>query len=187
MSPAGASGGRGGLGFEVIQGLGQGVPREGGALDPHGNLTTPCRASRSPSDTSGSPSPSAPSSARVVAASPSPGPSRRCSWIDIIDLNVRMVARVSARLLPLTAVDIIDADDWLIEQPCPVSLTSARRSPSSWTIEGDLVAAQGVESGLGVGGRGRQLPPVAGVAVVIEDDFSVEVFETGHRGRTCLR
>ena len=43
-----------------------------------------------------------------------------------------MVARVSARLLPFTAVDIIDADDWLIEHPWPVSLTSASRSPSIW-------------------------------------------------------
>ncbi len=78
-----------------------------------------------------------------IAAPSSPlGPSRRCSWIDIIDLNVRMVARISARLLPLTAVDIMEADDWLIEQPCPVSFTSASWSPSDLHVEGYLVPAQ---------------------------------------------
>ena len=34
-------------------------------------------------------------------------------------LNARVIACASATVLPLTAVDIIDADDWLIEQPCP--------------------------------------------------------------------
>ena len=113
------------FGFEVIQGLGQGVPREGGAFDPHGELDHSLQGLQVPEGHLGrrpgrrrrrSPRPPR------HRPSPSPGPSRRCSWIDIIDLNLRIVARVSARLLPLTAVDIIDADDWLIEQPWPVSL-----------------------------------------------------------------
>ena len=34
-------------------------------------------------------------------------------------LKARTVARASATVLPLTAADIIEADDWLIEQPWP--------------------------------------------------------------------
>jgi hypothetical protein len=60
----------------------------------------------------------------------------------------------------LTAADIIEADDWLIEQPCPPMRTSRTTSPGA--------------------GRHRQLAPVPGVAVVVEDDLPVEVFETGH-------
>src|SRR5205823_5606831 len=71
-----------------------------------GNLTTPWRASKSPILTSVS----------AAASSPS-APSRRCSWIDIIALNARISDRASSTLLPLTEADIIDADDWLIEQP----------------------------------------------------------------------
>ena len=45
----------------------------------------------------------------------------------------------------------------------------------------DLVAAQRVEP-LGPGGRRRgQLTPVPGVAVVVEDDLAVEVFQAGHQ------
>jgi len=73
-----------------------------------GNFTTPWRASRSPSFTSMS-SPAGPSL--------SPSPSSRLSWIDIMPLKARMSARASSTLLPFTAADIIEADDWLIEQP----------------------------------------------------------------------
>ena len=59
-----------------------------------------------------------------------------------MDLNVRMVARVSARVLPLTAVDIIDADDWLIEQPWPVSFDVRQPVAVELQVERDLVAAQ---------------------------------------------
>ena len=48
-------------------------------------------------------------------------------------------------------------------------------------VEDDLVAAQGVEALDLVGGRNGELAPVTRRAVVVEDDLSVEVFESGHR------
>jgi hypothetical protein len=81
-----------------------------------GNFTTPCSASRSPSFTSGS-------GVGVSVPLPSP-PSRRDSWIVISALNARVSARTSSTVLPFTAADIIEADDWLIEQPCPPILMS---------------------------------------------------------------
>src|SRR4029079_7846470 len=47
--------------------------------------------------------------------------------------------------------------------------------------EDDLVAAQRVETLHLVRGRNGQLAAVPGRAVVVEDDLSVEVFESGHR------
>src|SRR5581483_10332096 len=91
-----------------------------------GNFTTPCSASRSPSFTFGSGATASPS-----PSAPSVGRSSDCSWIDIIALKARVRARASSTVLPFTAADIIDADDWLIEQPCPLMRTSATRSPSS--------------------------------------------------------
>ena len=94
-----------------------------------GNLTTPCSAASSPSAsmsmTSGSaaspPPPSAPSDGSVD------------SWIDIICLKVPISSRTSASDLPLTAADMSEADDWLIEQPVPAILMSAR-TPSSTSM-----------------------------------------------------
>ena len=40
-------------------------------------------------------------------------------WIDIMCLKACTTRRTSATVRPLTAVDIIDADDWLIEHPWP--------------------------------------------------------------------
>jgi hypothetical protein len=37
----------------------------------------------------------------------------------IIDLKARTTSRASATLLPFTAWLIMDAELWLIEQPCP--------------------------------------------------------------------
>jgi len=54
------------------------------------------------------------------------------SWIVIIDLNCRAMSRTSSIGLPLIATDIIDAEDWLIEQPWPEILRS-RTFPSSST------------------------------------------------------
>ena len=74
-----------------------------------GNLTTPRSASRSPSLTSGS---------RVLELG------LVAVERGLVDRHHRLEARVTARasstLLPFTAADIIDADDWLIEQPWPV-------------------------------------------------------------------
>ena len=47
-------------------------------------------------------------------------------------------------------------------------------------VDDDLVAAQRVEPLGPVRRRDGQLAPVAGAAVVVEDDLAVEVFETGH-------
>jgi hypothetical protein len=47
-------------------------------------------------------------------------------------------------------------------------------------VEDDLVAAERVESLDPPGRRGGQLAPVPRVAVVVEDDLPVEVFEAGH-------
>jgi hypothetical protein len=44
-------------------------------------------------------------------------------------------------------------------------------------VDDDLVTAEGVEALGAVGRRGRQLTPVPGAAVVVEDDLTVEVFE----------
>jgi hypothetical protein len=49
-------------------------------------------------------------------------------------------------------------------------------------VDRDLVAAQRVHALRAHGRRHRQLSLVAGIAVVIEDDLSVQVFESGHRG-----
>ena len=43
-----------------------------------------------------------------------------------------MSSRTSSTVLPLTAADIIEADDWLIEQPWPpILMSSTRPSPST--------------------------------------------------------
>ncbi len=55
------------------------------------------------------------------------------SWIDIICLKVPISSRTSASDLPLTAADMSEADDWLIEQPVPAILMSAR-TPSSTSM-----------------------------------------------------
>ena len=89
-----------------------------------GNFTTPRSASRSPSFTSGS----------TASSSSASSPSSEDSWIDIIALNARVTARASPTLLPFTAADIIDADDWLIEQPWPVMRMSEMVPPSSTSM-----------------------------------------------------
>ena len=67
-------------------------------------------------------------SASVVSAGK---PSSEFSWIDIIDLNARERASTSVRDLPFTAIDIIDAADWLMEQPWPSIRMSEMAPPSS--------------------------------------------------------
>jgi hypothetical protein len=87
-----------------------------------GNFTTPRRASRSPSFTSGASGSAAPSSPAA--------PSRELSWIDIMALKAFDRSRTSSIERPFTAADIIDAADWLIEQPCPLMRMSRTVSPS---------------------------------------------------------
>ena len=76
-----------------------------------GNFTTPWRASRSPSEISSSPG---------CSSTPS---------IDIIVLNRRSNPCTSATGLPITAWLIIDADDWLIEQPSCENLVLVSHMP----------------------------------------------------------
>jgi hypothetical protein len=44
--------------------------------------------------------------------------------MDIIPLKVRMRSRTSGTGRPLTAADISEADDWLMEHPVPAILMS---------------------------------------------------------------
>ena len=46
-------------------------------------------------------------------------------------LNAFTRARASSTLRPLTADVIIEADDWLIEQPWPATLTSLMHPPAT--------------------------------------------------------
>ena len=71
---------------------------------------------------------------------------RARSWIDIIALNARVRSRTSSTVLPFTAADIIDADDWLIEQPWPAMRTSVDDAVVDVEVDDDLVAAQRVEA-----------------------------------------
>ncbi len=47
-------------------------------------------------------------------------------------LNALVRSRTSSTDLPLTAADIIDAEDWLIEQPWPLMRMSST-TPTSFT------------------------------------------------------
>src|SRR3546814_9115495 len=71
----------------------------------------------------------------MTSVSSSPSPSSDCSWIDIIPLKDRVSSSTSAIVLPFTADDIIDADDWLMEQPCPPMRMSFTTSPSKRSEE----------------------------------------------------
>src|SRR3546814_1222707 len=71
--------------------------------------------------------------AAMTSVSSSPSLSSDCSWIDIMPLNARVSCSTSAIVLPFTADDIIDADDWLMEQPCPPMRMSFTTSPSKST------------------------------------------------------
>ena len=66
----------------------------------------------------------------VRAIFPGPLKTRAASALEDFEL----LLNESAQEAPLgKPVDIIDAEDWLIEQPWPVNLTSANRSPSTCT------------------------------------------------------
>ena len=65
--------------------------------------------------------------------------------MDIMPLNVRIRSRTSGTGLPLTAADMSEADDWLIEQPLPAILMSETTPSSNLERDHDLVAAQWVE------------------------------------------
>ena len=96
-------------------------------------------------------------------------------------LKVRISWRTSSTGLPLTAADISEAEDWLMEQPEPPILTSASVPSSTSEADHHLVTAQGVEALDPVGRRRLELAPVPGRAVVVEDDLPVQIFEVGHR------
>ena len=103
-----------------------------------GNFTTPRSASRSPSFTS--------ASTRLVGVVGRPSPSSAA----LVDRHHRLERpgrgrATSSTVLPLTAADIIDADDWLIEQPWPSMRMSATLPSVDVEVDDDLVAAQRVE------------------------------------------
>ena len=60
-------------------------------------------------------------------------------------LKVRIRSRTSATGLPLTAADISEADDWLIEQPGPGDLDVGHHAVVDVEGDHDLVPAQRVE------------------------------------------
>ena len=78
-----------------------------------GKRTTPCSAASSPKLDAGS----SRSDFGLPALRRSSPRLRHFKWIDIIDLKERTRLRISSIDLPFTAADIIEADDWLIEQP----------------------------------------------------------------------
>ena len=166
----------GGLRRHLVEALGQGVPAEGGALDAdrelHDALERGQLAELVEVDLLG------------LARPPSPSLPEGASWIDIIPLKVRMSWRTSSSDLPLTAADISEAEDWLMEQPEPRDLEVGQRAVLDHDGDHDLVAAQRVEALDPVGGGRVQLAPVPGRAVVVEDDLAVQVFEARPRSVT---
>ena len=118
-----------------------------------GNFTTPCRAASSPS------------ASRSIASGSSGSPRRRSEGAPrgsiIIALNVLIELAHLAERLPLTAADMSEAEDWLIEQPVAGDLDVGERAVLDVEVDHDLVAAQRVEA-LDPVRRGRvQLAAVA--------------------------
>src|SRR5438067_2006190 len=160
------------LRLSLVEALGQGVPREGGALDAHGELHHALKG------------------------------------LEVAELDVGLEAD---RLLLLAAVEALLVDRHHgLEGPDHAAgllyrLALDRRghhrrrrltdgaalagdldvgddaAVADVEVDHDLVAAEGVEAFHPAGGGRGQLAAVAGVAVVIEDDLSVEVFEARHR------
>ena len=80
----------------------------------------------------------------------------------------------SARLRPLTASVISDADAFEIAQPDPSNEMPAIRSAVELHVECQAVAAERIVALRGAGGAGQRTV-VSRPAVVVEDDFLVEV------------
>ena len=102
-----------------------------------GNFTTPRSASRSPrpEGTSGEPS-----CGDSWLSSP-------CSWIDIICLNERRVSRASSTVLPMTAVVIIEADDWLIDHEPPYTYETELNQNGIHIEKGETVSIVNADTG----------------------------------------
>ena len=126
------------LGDDLVDGLGQRVPRQRGALDAHRELHhAPQRLEVAELARRGS--------ASVGASSRCRRPRGELSWIDIMALKAWVRSCTSSMVLPLTAADIIEADDWLMEQPWPAMRMSRTTSVVDVEVDDDLVAAERVE------------------------------------------
>ena len=112
----------GGFGRHLVEALGQRVPAQGGALDAHRELHHALQRGQLAQlvevDLLGL-------ALHDLGAVAVASGSSAASWIDIIPLKVPMSRRTSSTGLPLTAADISEAEDWLMEQPEPPILRSA--------------------------------------------------------------
>ena len=96
-------------------------------------------------------------------------------------LKVWMSWCTSSSDLPLTAEDISEADDWLMEQPGAADLQVGQLAVLDQEADDDLIAAERVEALHPVGRGGFELAPVTRRAVVVEDDLPVEIVEVAHQ------
>jgi len=164
-------------GGDFVETLCQGVPRERRALDSDRELDYSLERGQFAQVLGFKVSASLWSSGSSVLSSP---PSE-CSWIDIIALNERMSLRACSTGRPFTAADIIDADDWLMEQPGR-RCAGREHAVVHFEVNDDLVATERIESLHAVRGRYGQFAAVAWRTVVVEDDLPVKVFEACHGG-----
>ena len=81
----------------------------------------------------------------------------------------------------MTAADISEADDWLMEQPEPPIFRSASFPSSTRMLTTTSSPQSGLKPSTRWAGRRLELAPIAGRAVVVEDDLAVELFEVGHQ------
>ena len=73
-------------------------------------------------------------------------------------------SRTSSTVLPFTAADIIDAEDWLIEQPWPAMRMSLDAAVVvELEVDDDLVAAERVEALDAVAGGTSSSPRFRGL------------------------
>ena len=115
----------------LVEALGQRVPAQCGALDAHRELDHALQRGELSEgiDVDGLRLERSPRPPRIPRRRMAPLPEGRVdSWIDIIRLKVRIRPRTSGTGFPLTAADINEADDWLIEQPVPAILMSETTS-----------------------------------------------------------
>ena len=78
------------------------------------------------------------------------------------------------RVLPLTSTVIIDADALQIAHDSPSNAMPSMRSPSSFERDADVIAAQRIQPFRMVA-RVCERAPVARLAVVVEDDFLIQL------------
>ena len=90
------------------------------------------------------------------------------------------ISAASARVRPLTASLISEADAVEIAQPLPSKRRSRITSPCELDVEAEAVAAQWVVA-VGMVGRTRQAAAVPRAPVVVDDHVAIEVGEVHQR------